>query len=83
MDAVTQTIITAGEALAAKVKNAFWKNEVWLPKLAFQVGYKMRDLKKIARPMFPELEEVPFLHRLAAFSEQDIRDAFMDFQKAA
>jgi hypothetical protein len=68
-------MIAAGESLARKIKNAVYPDEEWTPKLAFKIGYRMQDIKKVARPYYPDSDEVAFVRALGDWSEKDIRDA--------
>ena len=74
-----QALITKGEIVAIKIKLAFFEHEKWTPKLCLQVADKMTKLKKIARPLYAEMDELQFLNALGGYSPQDIRDAFQDY----
>src|SRR5690348_2099077 len=68
--------IIAGERIAEKLKDFFYPDIPWTPKLAFQVAERMSELKRITRPLYEHLDMVQFLHQLGAYTPDDIRDAF-------
>ena len=68
--------IMAGEAIASKLKEFYFKDMEWSPNIAMQIGVKLAILKKIAKPFYPHLDIVGVLHELANYSQQDIQDAF-------
>jgi hypothetical protein len=72
----TQAIITAGEAVAIKVYKAFFGEQKYTPKLCYAAAGKMTQLKKIVRPLYAHTDDVQMLHALAAYSVQDILEAF-------
>lgn len=74
--------IIAGEQIAAKLKNHFFADVPWSPKVAFQVAEKMSQLKKITRRYYSDFDDVQFLHKLGAYSPQDIDDAFESGKEA-
>lgn len=74
----TRAVITAGEAVVVKIKQAMFADVPWSPNLTFTTAGKFTQLKAFGRKAFPDYDEIKLLHWLAAFSEQDVIDAFED-----
>lgn len=69
-----QQEITAGERLATKVKEYFYPDIAWTPKLAWDVGVKMRDIKRAALKFYVDRDIISILHELSGFNKQDLED---------
>jgi hypothetical protein len=69
---------SAGEPLAKIIKEAFFNDVPWTPKIAFAVGHKMTEFKKMMRPMYKDVDDIQLLKVLSGLSAKEIVDIYAD-----
>jgi hypothetical protein len=68
--------IEFGRRISIKLKEFFFKDEAWTPKMLCVIIEKLNQLKEIAKPFYPEKDTVELVKMLADYSQQDIAEAF-------
>lgn len=71
---------TAGEPVATKLKQYFFPDTPWSPKLAFHIGHMLGALKREVKIYLPDKDVLAQLHFLNTFTKEDMQDA-LDAQK--
>lgn len=66
--------IRAGEQLAKNLKEYFYADESWTPKLAFEIGHLMTRFKRDTEAIYEHLDTIALLQTLAGYSKQDVKD---------
>jgi hypothetical protein len=74
-----QQEIKAGEAIAVNIKNYFYPDQAWSPKLAFEIGHKLRDIKRAASKFYTNLDILLILHNLLDFKKEDLEDLLLTY----
>jgi hypothetical protein len=57
------------------LKEIFYPEEIWLPKICVQLAKKLGQLKNNLRRAFSDLDEFEFIQKLLTYSATDLRDA--------
>ncbi len=67
---------SAGEQGAIKIKQFFYPDTPWTPKLAFHIGHLLGALKRQAKLYFPDQDVLYHCDMIASFTKDDMEDAF-------
>lgn len=71
-------IITLGEHPCRKIKEIYYAELTWV-KAHDLVAKKFTELKKYARKIYPEKNEIEMLQELNRYSAEDIKEMFDEF----
>ena len=77
---MTKQAQVAGTPVCKLIKDYFFAEIAWRPRLAFHIGHMLTALKRQARIYFPDLDELERINLLATFTKEDMQDIF-DQQK--
>jgi hypothetical protein len=61
--------------VAAKIKQIYYPDVPWSVRIADDIAVKLKVLKDVTAPYYPDLDIVGRLHKVAAYCKQDMDDA--------
>jgi len=75
-----QQEITAGEAIALKLKGYYHPNDAWTPILAWNIGVLLRDIKRAAKKFYVDKDVIEILNFLKSYKKDDF-DELLSYDK--
>jgi hypothetical protein len=67
--------LTIGATVASRIKQNYFADEPWSPKMADRIGAMLKLLKERSAPYYPDMDITGRLHKLTAYTRQDMDDA--------
>ena len=67
--------ITVGAMVAVRIKENYYPEAPWDMKLTEKVAVKLTALKQAVTPYYPDMDVIGRLHKLTAYSREDMDDA--------